>query len=53
MRGLNTAIALCFLFFAAFVTVKLVDKNGTLVPVADNLIKFELSRRTQNRAESF
>ena len=24
-------------------TVKLVDKNGTLVPAADNLIKFELS----------
>ena len=27
----------------SFVTVKLVDKNGTFVPAADNLIKFELS----------
>src|SRR5215216_1860195 len=26
----------------SFVTVKVVDKNGTLVPAADNLIKFEL-----------
>ncbi len=27
----------------AFVTVKVVDRNGTLVPAADNLLKFELS----------
>ena len=27
----------------SFVTVKIVDKNGTLVPAADNLIKFELT----------
>ncbi|HEX6045275.1 MAG TPA: beta-galactosidase GalB [Pyrinomonadaceae bacterium] len=27
----------------SFVTVKVVDKNGTLVPGADNLIKFELT----------
>lgn len=27
----------------SFVTVKVVDKNGTLVPFADNLIKFELA----------
>jgi beta-galactosidase len=27
----------------AFVTVKVVDRNGTLVPSADHLIKFELS----------
>ena len=27
----------------SFVTVKVVDKNGTLVPLADNLIKFELT----------
>jgi len=27
----------------SFVTVKVVDKNGTLVPAADNLIKFELT----------
>jgi beta-galactosidase len=27
----------------SFVTVKVVDRNGTLVPGADNLIKFELS----------
>ena len=27
----------------SFVTVKVVDKNGTLVPSAENLIKFELS----------
>ena len=26
----------------SFVTVKVVDKNGTLVPAADNLIKFEV-----------
>jgi len=26
----------------SFVTVKVVDKNGTVVPSADNLIKFEL-----------
>jgi beta-galactosidase len=26
----------------SFVTVKVVDKNGTVVPAADNLIKFEL-----------
>ena len=26
----------------SFVTVKVVDKNGTLVPAADNLIRFEL-----------
>jgi beta-galactosidase len=26
----------------SFVTVKIVDKNGTLVPAADNLVKFEL-----------
>ena len=26
----------------SFVTVKVVDKNGTLVPLADNLIKFEV-----------
>lgn len=26
----------------SFVTVKIVDKNGTLVPLADNLVKFEL-----------
>jgi beta-galactosidase len=26
----------------SFVTVKVVDKNGTLVPLADNLIKFQL-----------
>ena len=27
----------------SFVTVKVVDKNGTLVPLADNLIKFEVT----------
>ncbi|HKY45236.1 MAG TPA: beta-galactosidase GalB [Pyrinomonadaceae bacterium] len=27
----------------SFITVKVVDKNGTLVPFADNLIKFELT----------
>jgi beta-galactosidase len=27
----------------SFITVKIVDRNGTLVPLADNLIKFELS----------
>ncbi|HZN05701.1 MAG TPA: beta-galactosidase GalB [Pyrinomonadaceae bacterium] len=27
----------------SFVTVKVVDRNGTLVPFADNLIKFELT----------
>ena len=27
----------------SFVTVKMVDRNGTLVPSADNLIKFELT----------
>ncbi len=27
----------------SFVTVKVVDKNGTVVPAADNLIKFDLS----------
>jgi beta-galactosidase len=27
----------------SFVTVKVVDKNGTLVPAADNLIKFQLA----------
>ena len=27
----------------SFVTVKIVDKNGTVVPLADNLIRFELS----------
>ncbi len=27
----------------SFVTVKIVDRNGTLVPLADNLIKFELT----------
>ena len=27
----------------SFVTVKVVDRNGTLVPAADNLIKFEVS----------
>ncbi len=27
----------------SFVTVKVVDKNGTVVPYADNLIKFEIS----------
>jgi len=27
----------------SFVTVKVVDKNGTLVPLADNLIKFDVS----------
>jgi len=27
----------------SFVTVKVVDKNGTLVPAADNLIKFEIT----------
>jgi beta-galactosidase len=27
----------------SFVTVKVVDKNGTLVPAADNLIKFEVT----------
>jgi beta-galactosidase len=27
----------------SFVTVKVVDKDGTLVPLADNLVKFELS----------
>ena len=27
----------------SFVTVKVVDKNGTLVPLADNHVKFELS----------
>jgi len=27
----------------SFVTVKVVDKSGTLVPAADNLIKFELT----------
>ena len=26
----------------SFVTVKIVDKNGTLVPLADNLVKFEV-----------
>lgn len=26
----------------SFVTVKVVDKNGTLVPLADNLVKFDL-----------
>ena len=26
----------------SFVTVKVIDKNGTLVPLADNLVKFEL-----------
>lgn len=26
----------------SFVTVKIIDKNGTLVPLADNLVKFEL-----------
>jgi beta-galactosidase len=26
----------------SFVTVKVVDKNGTLVPLADNLVKFEV-----------
>jgi len=26
----------------SFVTVKVVDKNGTLVPAADNLVKFEV-----------
>ena len=26
----------------SFVTVKVVDKNGTLVPLADNLVRFEL-----------
>ena len=26
----------------SFVTVKIVDKNGTLVPLADNLVKFDL-----------
>lgn len=27
----------------SFVTVKIVDRNGTLVPLADNLVKFEVS----------
>jgi len=27
----------------SFVTVKVVDRNGTVVPMADNLIKFELT----------
>jgi beta-galactosidase len=27
----------------SFVTVKIVDKNGTVVPLADNLIRFEVS----------
>ena len=27
----------------SFVTVKVVDRNGTLVPYADNLIKFEVA----------
>jgi len=27
----------------SFVTVKVVDKNGTVVPAADNLIKFDVS----------
>jgi len=27
----------------SFVTVKVVDKDGTVVPLADNLIKFELT----------
>jgi beta-galactosidase len=27
----------------SFVTVKVVDKNGTLVPAGDNLIKFEVT----------
>ena len=27
----------------SFVTVKIVDQNGTLVPLADNLVKFEVS----------
>jgi beta-galactosidase len=27
----------------SFVTVKIVDKNGTLVPMADNLVNFEIS----------
>ena len=27
----------------SFVTVKIVDKNGTVVPLADNLVKFQLS----------
>jgi len=27
----------------SFVTVKIVDKNGTLVPAADNLISFEVT----------
>ena len=27
----------------SFVTVKVVDKNGTLVPAADNLVKFEVT----------
>jgi beta-galactosidase len=27
----------------SFVTVKIVDKNGTLVPRADNLVNFEIS----------
>jgi beta-galactosidase len=27
----------------SFVTVKVVDQNGTLVPLADNLIKFEVT----------
>ena len=30
----------------SFVTVKVVDRNGTLVPYADNLIKFELTGGT-------
>ena len=27
----------------SFVTVKIVDRNGTLVPLADNVVKFEVS----------
>jgi beta-galactosidase len=27
----------------SFVTVKIVDQNGTLVPMADNLVKFEVT----------
>ena len=27
----------------SFVTVRVVDKNGTLVPAADDLVKFEIS----------
>ena len=27
----------------SFVTVKIVDQNGTLVPLADNLVKFEVT----------